>query len=198
LNHSPIIYDEKGLLLRLSEGDEMAFKAIYDRYRKKIASFAFLLTESADMTDEILQEVFVKLWINRSKLPDVIHFNAWLHTIARNLVVDAMKKIAREKAVRTIWTDRTPLQDNYADEIIFARENEKLLHQAIQQLTPQQQEVYKLSREQGLKHEEIASRLNISAMTVKNHLVNAMRTIREYFRGHADLIMIVVLLGQHH
>ena len=71
-------YDESEALKRLAQGDEKAFRMIYDRYRKKIASFAWLLTESEELTDQILQDVFVKLWINRSKLDGVNNFNAWL------------------------------------------------------------------------------------------------------------------------
>lgn len=177
----------------MAEGDEGAFRQVYYLYRKRIASFAYLLTESAFMTDEIVQEVFVKLWLHRAKLADVSNFNAWLHTVTRNLVSDAMKKIAREEKARAAWSEHNPLQDNYADEIIFARENDRLLREAIQQLTPQQQQIYRMSREQGLKHEEIALHLGISSMTVKNHLVNAMRTIRQYFKQHARFIVLVAL-----
>ena len=88
------LYDEKTLLLQVAEADEKAFRQLYDRYRKKIASFVYLLTESPEMADEIVQEVFVKIWINRDKLQDVHHFNGWIHTITRNFVTDALKKMA--------------------------------------------------------------------------------------------------------
>lgn len=189
------LYNEKDLLRQVAAGDEKAFRAIYDQYRKKIASFAFLLTQSEDITDEIVQQVFVKLWTNRGKLKEVAQFNAWLHTITRNLVVDGIRKAAREAEVRAAWVGNALADANFADHIIFSREHEKLLQEAVGRLTPQQREIYRLSREQGLKHDEIAARLGISALTVKNHLVHAMRSIREHFRLHVDLLVIVACLG---
>jgi RNA polymerase sigma-70 factor (ECF subfamily) len=192
------IHNESTLLRRLAQSDETAFRMIYDLYRKKISSFAFVLTKSEDMADEILQEVFVKLWLNRTKLVDVDNFNAWLHTIARNLVLDALKKIAREKNALLTWSLSAPAHGYEADQVIFSKENEKILQDAVQQLTPQQQEVYRLSKIQGLKNKEIASLLGISALTVKNHLVNAMRIIRHYFRHNTDLIIVLILLKYPH
>lgn len=183
-------YDENEVLKRLSGGDEKAFKIIYDLYRKKIASFAWLLTESEELTDYILQDVFVKLWLYRSKLENVNNFNAWLHTITRNLVADAMKKIAKERSLILPLHNIEPAESYSADAVLFAKENENLLRKAIERLTPQQQEIYRLSREQGLKNDEIAVKLGINPMTVKNHLVNAKRSIFDYFKEHTDMIVI--------
>lgn len=188
------LYSEKELLERVAGGDERAFRQIYDRYYKRIAAFVFLLTGSVNMADDIVQEVFIKLWLNRHKLTGVVYFNSWLHTITRNLAVDAMKKTAKETVARETLTDILAMADHPADEFIFSKENERLLQQALSRLSPQQQMIYKLSRQEGLKHAEIASRLNISGKTVKNHLVNALRIIRAYFLQHAELIIMVPLL----
>jgi RNA polymerase sigma-70 factor (family 1) len=188
--NSELQYDEKEALERLSQGDEKAFRMIYDLYRKKIASFAWLLTESEELSDEILQEVFVKLWVHRSKLGNVNNFNAWLHTITRNLVSDAMKKVAKERLVIRPLNNEDSIESYSADTILFSKENEKLLKEAILRLTPQQQQIFQLSREQGLKNDEIAQKLSINPMTVKNHLINAKRSIKDYFRLHAGSIVI--------
>lgn len=185
-------YDETEVLKKLSQGEEKAFRAIYDRYRKKIASFTWQLTGSEELTDEILQEVFVKLWINRSKLNDIHNFNAWLHTVTRNLVSDSLKKIAKEKAVVRSLTGTFDTADwNDYDNIVFGNENEHLLTKAIDRLTPQQRQVFLLSKDQGRKNDEIARSLGIHPMTVKNHLVNAKRSIMEYFKEHIHLLVIV-------
>lgn len=192
------IYDEVDLLNRLSKNDEVAFRIIYDLYRKKIAAFAFFLTKSEDMAEEILQEVFVKLWLNRAKLSEVDNFNAWLHTITRNLVVDALKKIAREKTTLLRWSLHTSSHGYDADAIMFTKESEQILQNAVDHLSPQQQEVYKLSKIKGLRNKEIASLLGISSLTVKNHLVNAMRNIRHYLRHYTNLIIMLLLLKYPH
>lgn len=176
------IQTEKELLLQLSKGNEFAFREIYNIYHNKIVAFAFLLTESPYLTEEIVQEVFMKLWINRRKLSEITNFNAWLHIIAKNLVVDAMKKIAREELTKKKATiDTVTVENNDPSDYVAFREKELLLEKAINQLSPQQQIVYKLSREQGLANKDIALKLHISNKTVKNHLTNGMRIIREYF-----------------
>ena len=185
--------EEKDLLGQLAAGNEKAFHEVYHQYQRRIFSFAYLLTESADLAEEVVQEIFIKLWYNRGKLGNVANFSAWLHAMTRNFVADAMKKRAREILGKKELGRITSMESNHTDEIIFLKENEQLLREAIEKLSPQQQVVYKMSREQGLKHAEIAEQLNISDRTVKNHLVNASRIIREYFRANADLIVIISL-----
>lgn len=173
---------EKELLLQLSRGDELAFREVYNGYRGKIAAFAFLLTESPYLTEEIVQEVFMKLWIYRRKLGEITNFNAWLHTITKNLVADAMKKVAREKSTKKkAITDMVTIENNDPSGYVAFREKELLLEKAVEALSPQQQIVYKLSREQGLPNKDIAMKLHLADKTVRNHLVNAMRAIRKYF-----------------
>ena len=105
------------------------------------------------------------------------------------------KKIARENTINATWAKTITLEANFADEIILSRENEKLLQAAVQQLTQQQKQVYQLSQESGMKNEEIALFLNISSLTVKNHLAAARKSIRNHFRHNAELIMIILLLN---
>lgn len=173
---------EQDLLRQLSKGDELAFQEIYNCYRRKVVAFALLLTESPYLAEEIVQEVFMKLWIHRRKLGDVQNFNAWLHTVTRNLVSDALKKIAREKLTqKEVILDAVTVEMNDPSGYTALKEKELLLRKAIERLSPQQQLVYKLSREDGLANKDIATRLHISNKTVKNHLTSGMHLIREYF-----------------
>lgn len=85
-------------------------------------------------------------------------------------------------------------KENPENDLLF-KESRQLLHQAVEQLTNQQQTVYKLTREQGLSYEEAAKALNISTSTVRNHMVNSLKVIREYLREHASpLILSIAML----
>jgi RNA polymerase sigma-70 factor (ECF subfamily) len=173
-------HNEKELLLQLSKGNESAFQEIYNRYHNKIAAFAFLLTESSYLTEEITQEVFIRLWLHRRTLNSIANFNAWLHMVTKNLVTDAIKKVAKDMLVKGALNNAYAT-DNNADGILLFKEKEQLLKEALKLLSPRQQIVYRLSREQGMKNEDISRELHLADKTVRNHLTNAMRIIREYF-----------------
>jgi RNA polymerase sigma-70 factor (family 1) len=146
------------------------------------------------MADEVVQEVFLKLWLNRKSLAQVNNFNAWLHTIARNNVFDTVKKAAREaQMLKNIGAIR-PSASNNVDTFVFDKENEALLHQALEQLSPQQRQVFNLSRNQGMKYDEIAIELNISRNTVKTHLSNALHTIREHLNIKSDGVLLLCII----
>lgn len=190
--------NEIELLARIADGDEEAFRKVYDHYRKRIFSFSLHLTESSLLADEIVQEVFLKLWLYRKKLPEVQYFSTWLHTIAKNCVFDSLKRMARECTAKSALSDGTVTSANSVEEILLAKENEKLLGQAISKLSSQQQIIYKLSRQHGLKYNEIADRLNISPNTVKVHIANARKIISKYLHAHSDFgLLLVFLFGVH-
>lgn len=189
-----ISYNEKELLVQVASGDENAFRRIYDQYRKKIYAYAFHLTGSAELADEVVQEVFLKVWLNRHKLHAVQLFSAWLYAITRHHLFDALKKSAREAHAKKELARSIPAFNNNTDENVLLKENDQLLQQALNQLSTQQQLIYHLSRNQGLKYEEIATRLKIAPNTVKVHIVNALRTIREYIRFHSVNSLLLLLL----
>lgn len=180
------------MLLQTAEGNEKAFREIFDAYRQRIYSFALHLTEDSSMADEIVQEVFLRVWLHRQKLPGVLHFNAWLHSIARNQVFDALKAMARERSIPASMP--VPAAVNNIDEVIADKAYAQLLQEAIGQLSGQQQLIYHLSRDTGIQHAEIAGRLNISRNTVKTHLVHALRSIRKYLQYHSDGVLVLVLV----
>lgn len=181
---STFLHSGKGLLDKVANGDEEAFKLLYDHYRQKIYAYACHLTSSTILADEVVQEVFLKVWLNRHKLPEISNFNAWLYTITRNHLFDALKRTARETINRKALLREIPDAVSNADDIVLNKENDKLLQQALARLSSQQQIIYHLSRNQGMKYDEIARQLQIAPNTVKVHIVNALRTIREYIRFH--------------
>ncbi len=127
----------------------------------------------------------------RQKLPEVVHFNAWLYSIARNQVFDALKTMARERAFHASLPEGAGV--NTTEELLRHKEYEQLLRQAVQQLPERQQQIYHLSRDAGIRHAEIAGRLNISRNTVKTHLVHALKSIRKYLQYRSDGVLLLVL-----
>lgn len=183
--NSESIHTEKELLLLAAQGSEPAFTLLFNRYKHKLYSYLLPLTTSPQIAEDIIQDTFLKLWKDRAGLEAIDHLGAYLFTMTRNLAINALKRIARETA---ILATLQPQQNNpvatVADNLSL-KEVEQLLHQTIQSLPPQQKLIYTLSREQGLKHEDIAHQLRLSSSTVRNHIVQALRTIRKKIELHS-------------
>lgn len=186
--------DEQALLASAAAGDETAFEALFRKYGRKLYSFMLQLN-GAMAAEDIVQEVFFRLWKERDKLATITHFNSYLFRMAQNQAINDFRKMARatllpiEEAGRP---ETTPVQGSNED-IEFKALRERV-HEIIDSLPPQQRKVYLLNREQGLKHKEIAELLNISPSTVNKHLVQALQALRAGLGNHTDLLQVCLLL----
>jgi RNA polymerase sigma-70 factor (family 1) len=183
----PEIKDIKGLLDQLSKNDEHAFRLIFHAFSDRVYSFSFRLTRSQETAEEMVQEVFLKIWINRGSLAGIENFNAYLYTMTRNLAFNTLKRMAIEEKAKT--TLQRELTDKHFDteETVIHRDYQQLLHRAISHLPPQQRLVYSLCHQEGLRYEEVAQRLNISRLTVKTHMQQALRTLKSQFAHFARM-----------
>lgn len=186
--------NETDLLARITEGDGKAFGVLFHHYRDRIYSYAYHLCGNSAQADELVQDVFLKVWINREKIPHVLHFDHWLITIARNQVFDLLKKMAKETSLRRQIANLLSAEGNPVEDRILSRENEEQLQRALDQLSPRQKLIFTLSRNQGMKHEEIASRLHISRHTVKTHLVQALKTLRDTLHFQSDRLLLFIFI----
>lgn len=181
----------------LAKGDENAYKQLYDLYRNRVYSLAFQITKSRPVAEDVLQEVFVSIWLNRNKLPGLENFHAWVRTITRNNLYNRLRRMATEESyLRELIAQKIPEGEEGGDTIAY-NELKKILHQAIAQLTPQQRNVYVLGKEEGLRYEQIAEQLQVSKDTVKYHMTEALRSIRKYLQLHEHrLVFLVMLLAE--
>jgi len=184
--------NETDLLALVAEGDEKAFGILFHHYRPRIYSYAFHLFRNVGLADELVQEVFLKVWLNRDKLPHILKFEAWVFIIARNQVFDTLKLLAKEASARKQMEHLLDPEANLVEDQIITKENELRLQNALNHLSPQQKLIFTLSRHQGMKHEEIATRLNISRNTVKTHLVHALKTLKDILHFHSDSALLII------
>lgn len=143
------------------------------------------------LAEEVAQDVFMNVWINRKKFSSINDPEAYLFTIAYNSIYNQLKKISREDHLLTALVEAVQEIQYTTDEQILARESESLINKAVEELPPQRRIIFQLSRHQGLSHDEIAQQLNISRHTVKNQLVEALRFIRKQL---GNLPFFLVLL----
>ncbi|MFT3949575.1 MAG: sigma-70 family RNA polymerase sigma factor [Agriterribacter sp.] len=187
------LHNEKDLLLRVAEGDETAFRVIYDHYRKKIYALGLLLTKSEGQAQELVQDVFLKIWEKREQLREIDYFNSWLRTIARNTAVNYLRARAMEK----LGLARLPVHESgscFTENDVADREYALLLQAAVRQLPLQQQKVYILHRQQGLRHEDIAEQLGISVLTSRKYMKLALRSIKIFLEHRMDAAVLLALV----
>lgn len=187
--------EEKELFSRIATRDEMAFKWIFEQYRSKLFNFTLKICKSEEVAEEIIHDVFLKLWTSRDLLHGIENPLSFLFTIAKNKSLDHLRKVARDAKLMdglwlTIQNDRDPIQ-----EMMEAKESYQIVNKAIGLLTPQQRLIWTLSREEGLSHEQIAQQLEISKNTVNNHLVASIKQIKAYLHKHnVEALLFLILL----
>jgi RNA polymerase sigma-70 factor (family 1) len=174
-----LLYNEKDLLLRVSEGNENAFRQLFNTYRSKLYSYILKITESKETAEDTVHDVFLKIWITREKLPEIQNINAYLYRMAHNRAYNGLRRMAKETLVMAELEKGTGYESSDPNDKLVRKEVRQFIHDAINKLTPQQKEVFRMSREEGLKQKEIAQRLNISIFTVKKHLTDALNFLRK-------------------
>ncbi|MBC9932651.1 RNA polymerase sigma factor [Chitinophaga qingshengii] len=194
------LHTENNLFRAIANGDEKAFEQLFNQYRNKVYTIAWKITGSEALAEEIVLDVFLKVWLKREQLPGLEYFTAWLFTITRNRVFKTLKQLAQQATNQSITDQEEWLLPPVASssERLLEKEYRQILHDAVSRLSPQQKKVYQLIKENGMKREEAAKALNLSPETVKRHLAEAMQVIRTYCSYHlgtyATLLIIKELL----
>jgi RNA polymerase sigma-70 factor (ECF subfamily) len=187
-------YNEKELLQQVAEGNEKAFGLLFAQYWDHLFAFAFSVTKSTVLAEEIVQDSFVATWQHRETLPGLEKFEAWLFIVARNQAY----KVIRKKVNDPIFVEQLEiyfaLSSDSPERQLLLRETQELIGKAAGELPPQQQLVFNLSRQQGLSLDEIAVELGLSKNTVKAHLAKALITVRHYLNGRVDGILLICCL----
>jgi RNA polymerase sigma-70 factor (ECF subfamily) len=191
---NPTLQQEAELVKRLSSGDEEAFRVLFEWYTPKLLAFVSGMTKSQMQAEELVQDTFLKIWTNRSSLVDVDDFGGYLFIIAHNKVMDHFRRMTTETKVKNaVWKNISESQ-NSTQELLDASESRRLVTAAIEQLSTQKQTIFQLSRYEGLTHEEIAKKLGLSKSTVKNHLVETLRHIKDFLHRNTDAAILLVIM----
>jgi len=186
--------DEKLILDKISGGDQQAFGSLFNFYKNKVYGYALSILQSEIQAEEIVQDVFIKLWIKRAQMSDIDNFGGFLRTLVKNDTLNALKKIANEqKQHQIIQLEHSDIDFGTEDSIQF-KETKQILALAIEKLPPQQKLVYNLCNVEGLKQKDVAEKLNISTSTVKTHLRDAVKSIKFYLNNHDEMKIAPLLL----
>ncbi|MGN7720113.1 RNA polymerase sigma-70 factor [Chitinophaga sp. 22620] len=184
---------ERDMLLLVAAGNRQAFNSLLHARWNKVYTLALTYLRSAEDAQELTQDVFLKVWQNRTQLPSVVNFDGWLFILARNGILSELRK----KKARPIisaepgeWEEDTILPDHP----LIYKEASALVAKGIEALPPARKKVFTLSRMEGKSYEEIAAMLNISRNGVKDHIVKALHFLRNYLHEHGGDGLMVILL----
>lgn len=192
--------NETQLLYRISRGDEQAFNELYEHYWPKVYAYMESLVKSPETAEELVVDIFVKLWSGREWLEQIQNVGGFLRTAARNKALDFFKTTARKKKlIQAYQTDMAVLASRpVSDHKLMSDETARIWREAISKLSPARQRIFLMHREEGLSYNEIAQQLNISPATVKKTMSIALDSIREFLRTHykdslAGLLVFLLL-----
>jgi len=180
------------LICQLREGEIDAYLKLYNKYHPLLYSYVLRFVKIPELAEDVLQEVFIKIWEIRQRINPDLPFNSYIYRISRNKVFKLVKKIGTDKALQVhIKYQLTNIVEGEELKLQW-KQYDQLLHAAIDNLPPQRQKVFKLCRVDSKKYEEVADELGISRNTVKEHMVLAIKSIKHYFYQHADIQLTII------
>lgn len=172
--------DEIILISSIKEGDRKAFDLLFKNYAQNIYRFSYSYLKSKEDAEEIVQEVFIKLWDKRSTLRIDLQISSFLFTIAYNSILNQIRKNKnRVKAIAAKKAEQPAHHLHVEEELVF-NEYQQHAQVAISSLPPQRKKIFMLSRENHLSYIEIARELNISPRTVEVHISQALKDIKKH------------------
>lgn len=176
---------------QLIEGNEDVFTAVYEQYSEKVYRLAFRFLKDKALSEEVVQETFINVWLSREKLDPAGNMWLYLYVVAKRLSLNSLRQACKSNNfVENLLNFME--EQNSTEEEVLAWDLEQFTGKIIEKLPRQQQLIFKLSRIEGLSHKEIAEQLHISPNTVKNHMVEALKTLRSQLR-YSDIIYCVLL-----
>ncbi|MDR6339587.1 RNA polymerase sigma-70 factor (ECF subfamily) [Filimonas zeae] len=188
-----LMHNEKALFQRIAEGDEGAFETLFRCYVPQVRAAVAGVLGTEIYVKDILQEVFLNLWLNRDKLPAVENPRNWIFKITYNRCYTWLQKLQKEEARNHTAAIQLAGGDNGPEQLLHFRETRLLVQEAILQLTPRSREIYELHRNQGLKVPEIAQQLGVAPQTVSNSLHQSVLRIRQYLLEKGVVIPLAIL-----
>ncbi len=171
---------------RIAAGDRDAFEQVFRTHYRPLCAFALQYVKDGDRAQDLVQDLFVRLWQERERLQVATSIKSYLFAAVRNRCLNALAATGRLHPLDEEMHDRPQEDDRTETE---HAERAARVQAAIEALPEERRKVFRLSRNEGLKYHEIAERLGISIKTVENQMGKALKTLREEL---ADLLPLIV------
>lgn len=177
---------KKGLIARFKQGDQQAFSELYDKYHGKLFRFALSYLKSEEEAEDVVHDLFVKLWDKKDQLREGQNFDAYIFTVSKNHILNRIRNKKVRRNCRDSIQKSVDIHANPTIRQVSGAEYKAIYDKALNLLPDRRKQVYLLSRQEGLSYEEIAAELNISKNTVEVHIVRALKSIRNSLNQQGD------------
>lgn len=170
------------LLQQVAAGDTQAFETLFHRYHPAVFTIIARITRSEELAEDLCQDCFLKVWLQRNALPGSDNFSGWLHTVAANLTYDALRKRKADTLRNRVYTEKEQQPGGFTstETLLLEKEYTALVQMALDTLPDKQKQVFILIKQQGLSREEAAAQLGVAPETVKSNLQAATQKLRAY------------------
>ncbi|TSJ36421.1 sigma-70 family RNA polymerase sigma factor [Mucilaginibacter corticis] len=188
--------NEKDLLMKIAKGDQKAFAVLFEGYHNPLGEYIMTFSVPAEMAEEVILDIFVKIWMNRIELIRIENFSSYLFILTRNHTLNAIRKTVNNRKKQDSYLRHLANEDLYA--AIGTADHEKdyteIVEKAVAQLPPQQQKVFILKRE-GKKNGDIAMELDISSESVRKYYQWAVKSVSGYVKSHIEAGIILAYIA---
>lgn len=163
------------LIAGIKRNDYSSYNQLFLRYYSRLCAFVFGITQSSSASEDVVQELFIRLWINRTKLEINESVSGYLYRSSKNAALNHLRsEKSRQKSVQNMPVQELQTDDNLIEQVEFSA----ALYQCIEQLPERSREVFKMSRIDGLKQQEISDQLGISVKTIKNQIWKSLQYLK--------------------
>lgn len=180
--------NDNDLIARIKEGDEVAFELVFYRYKGKLYDFIRRSLPEEEDIESIVQEIFVRIWINRVELDPAQSFNGYIYTIARNEIYGHLRKLMTRKKYQQEILQSLTDSSNSTEKQIEYQELERIISKLIEEMPEKRREIFRESRVEGLSYREISEKLHISENTVDTQIRKALGFLKTKLRNYYSIL----------
>lgn len=185
---------EKLLVREIIDGNEKAFRKLYDTYSGSLYAYCFSILKSKTYSEEIIQDVFLKVWSHRKNLDPDLSFKSYIYTITRNLSFNFLSKAANNKNLREEIFYKSQNSYNSTEDYMANVEYTILKNNAIETLPPKCKLIFQMSRNEGKSYKDISKELGISISTVKGQMGKALGIMRNFLQTKSDITLLLAVI----
>lgn len=182
------------LIKAFKEGNEQAFKKLFDKYHQKLYAYLFRLLDSKDDAEDIVQETFIKIWEAREQFIEGYSFDAFLFKIAKNAFISFARKKVNQKVIEVKPEMFANPDSNNSDSYVICRETREIIDTIINRLPQKRKEIFRMRRVENLSRKEIADKLGISIVTVDNQIMKANHYLKAELKKYSILTLLFLIL----
>jgi RNA polymerase sigma-70 factor (ECF subfamily) len=185
------LHNDPALLRAVAAGDMQAYQRLFELYWNLVYGIGLSLTKSPEQAKDLAQDIFLKVWDKKEKLPAVRDFKSYLYTIAKHRIQDQIRSKVFQASNREFLETYFNYSESSPDQLLERKESLEELETAIDHLPEQLRLVINLRRSEGLSHQEIAIKLNISPLSSKTYMVRALMALRKAMARHQGKLLFI-------